>query len=273
RPVSPVGRGRLLAGAVRLALRGEGWQGTTVAQALARLGQSSEARARFWYPLAIATLNEVPEAAAAAPFAAVVRRGFLAGARAARFALATVPLSELYTTDARRAVAEAGGGPGGGGGGGGGDHGGEGGHARARGRARRDGRAARWPGDSRRRRRPGGAVRSAPPAPAPGSRPGVAVPLAPVTRQLADRERTPLDRPSRGVGLPVPRTPRRPGAVALHVRSGTDRFGHQRGPLLGRRQRRDDRGGGSERRPRRPPGALGCDGDALAGRARAARDA
>jgi len=109
RLLSPGDRVRLLAGAVRLATRGEGWQGTTVAQALARLGQSSEARARFWHPLAIATLNEMPEAAAAAPFAAVVRRGFLAGARAARFALATVPLSELYTTDARRTVEEAGG--------------------------------------------------------------------------------------------------------------------------------------------------------------------
>src|SRR5262249_36624345 len=34
---------------------------------------------------------------------------FFAGAAAARFALARVPLSELYTTDARRAVEDAGG--------------------------------------------------------------------------------------------------------------------------------------------------------------------
>src|SRR5262249_4676441 len=109
RLLSPADRLRLLAGAVRLALRGEAWQGTTVAQALARLGQSAEARARFWHPLALATLNELPGAAAAAPSAAVGRGGFLARARAARFALATVPLSELYTTDARRAVEERGG--------------------------------------------------------------------------------------------------------------------------------------------------------------------
>ena len=109
RLLSPTDRVRLLAGAVRLAVRGEGWRGSTVSQALSRLGQSSEACARFWHPLAIATLNEVPDAAAAAPFAAVVRRGFLAGARAARFALPTVPLSELYTTDARRAIEQAGG--------------------------------------------------------------------------------------------------------------------------------------------------------------------
>jgi len=109
RLLSPADRVRLLAGAVRLAVRGEGWHGTTVAEALARLGQSAEARARFWHPLAIATLNEVPEAAAAAPFAAVVRRAFFAGARAARFVLPAAPLSDVYTTDARRVVEEAGG--------------------------------------------------------------------------------------------------------------------------------------------------------------------
>src|SRR5439155_636076 len=53
--------------------------------------------------------NEAPEMAAAAPFAAVLRRAFFAGARAARFALAAVPLSELYTADARHAIEAAGG--------------------------------------------------------------------------------------------------------------------------------------------------------------------
>src|SRR5207253_3420368 len=52
---------------------------------------------------------EAPEMAAAAPFAAVLRRAFFAGARAARFALAAVPLSELYTADARHAIEAAGG--------------------------------------------------------------------------------------------------------------------------------------------------------------------
>src|SRR5207245_3046289 len=77
--------------------------------ALADVGQSRAACERFWHPLAIATLNEAPEIAAAAPFAAVLRRAFFAGARAARFALAAVPLSELYTTDARHAIEAAGG--------------------------------------------------------------------------------------------------------------------------------------------------------------------
>src|SRR5262249_13676051 len=46
---------------------------------------------------------------AARPFAAVLRRAFFAGAAAARFALARVPLSELYTDDARHAIETAGG--------------------------------------------------------------------------------------------------------------------------------------------------------------------
>src|SRR5439155_454615 len=92
---------RLFAGALRLAARGSALAGRTVAEALADVGQSRAACERFWHPLAIATLNEAPEIAAAAPFAAVLRRAFFAGARAARFALAAVPLSELYTSDAR----------------------------------------------------------------------------------------------------------------------------------------------------------------------------
>jgi squalene-associated FAD-dependent desaturase len=109
RLLAPVDRARLFAGALRLAGRRCDLSGRTVAQALAQVGQSPAACERFWHPLAIATLNEAPELAAAAPFAAVLRRAFFAGARAARFALATVPLSELYTTDARRAVEAAGG--------------------------------------------------------------------------------------------------------------------------------------------------------------------
>jgi squalene-associated FAD-dependent desaturase len=100
-------RVRVMAGALRLAARARALAGTTVSEALAAAGQPAAACARFWHPLAVATLNEAPERAAAAPFAAVVRRVFFAGARAARFATATVPLSALYTEDARRAIAAA----------------------------------------------------------------------------------------------------------------------------------------------------------------------
>jgi squalene-associated FAD-dependent desaturase len=110
RLLSRVDRVRLLAGAVRLAARSpSALQGETVARALAGVGQSAAACERFWHPLAIATLNEAPEMAAAAPFAAVLRRAFFAGARAARFALARVPLSELYTAAAQALIEAAGG--------------------------------------------------------------------------------------------------------------------------------------------------------------------
>ena len=109
RLLPPADRARLFAGALRLAARGRGLAGRTVARALADVGQSRAACERFWHPLAIATLNEAPEVAAAAPFAAVLRRAFFAGARAARFALARVPLAELYTIDACAAIEAAGG--------------------------------------------------------------------------------------------------------------------------------------------------------------------
>jgi zeta-carotene desaturase len=101
---------RLFAGALRLAGRSRRrLAGETVGQALAAVGQSAAACERFWHPLAIATLNEAPEVAAAAPFVAVLRRGFFAGAKAARFVVARVPLSEVYTTDARALIERAGG--------------------------------------------------------------------------------------------------------------------------------------------------------------------
>jgi hydroxysqualene dehydroxylase len=100
---------RLVAGALRLVGRAATLGGDTVARALADVGQSAAACDRFWYPLAIATLNEEPARAAARPFVAVVRRGFLAGARAARFVLSAVPLGELYTPAARGVIEAAGG--------------------------------------------------------------------------------------------------------------------------------------------------------------------
>ena len=110
RLLSPGDRLRLLVGAVRLAARPvASLREHTVAAALTMAGQSAAACARFWHPLAIATLNEAPEVAAAAPFAAVLRKAFFAGARAARFAVPRVPLSELYTADAQRALERAGG--------------------------------------------------------------------------------------------------------------------------------------------------------------------
>ena len=108
--LSRADRWRLLAGAVRLVARPPSvLDGTTVACALADAGQSAVIRRRFWDPLVMATLNEVPERAAARPLAAVLRRGFLSGARAARFGFARVPLGEALARPARIAIERAGG--------------------------------------------------------------------------------------------------------------------------------------------------------------------
>jgi zeta-carotene desaturase len=103
-------RVRLVVGAVRMvARRGAALRASTVADLLDDVGQSAAARRRFWNPLVIATLNEVPERAAAAPLVAVLRRGFLAGARAARFGFATGPLGDVFAGAVRAAIERLGG--------------------------------------------------------------------------------------------------------------------------------------------------------------------
>jgi squalene-associated FAD-dependent desaturase len=98
----------LVAASVRVVARtAQTLAGTTVATLLDRLGQSAAARRCFWDPLVIATLNEDPVHAAAAPFAAVLRRGFLAGAGAARFGVARGPLGDVWARPARQAIERA----------------------------------------------------------------------------------------------------------------------------------------------------------------------
>ena len=81
----------------------------TVADLLRHLGQSADACARFWHPVAIATLNETPDRAAAAPFAEVLARAFFGSRADAQFVLPRVGLSDLYTVDARRFLESRGG--------------------------------------------------------------------------------------------------------------------------------------------------------------------
>lgn len=81
----------------------------SVAQLLHALRQSPNACSSFWYPVAIATLNESPERAAAAPFAEVLARAFFRTRADSQFVFANVGLSELYTEDARRYVEAHGG--------------------------------------------------------------------------------------------------------------------------------------------------------------------
>jgi squalene-associated FAD-dependent desaturase len=81
----------------------------TVGHLLAVLRQSPNARASFWNPVAVATLNESPKRAAAAPFAEVLARAFFRSQADSQFVLPKVGLSELYTDDARRYIEARGG--------------------------------------------------------------------------------------------------------------------------------------------------------------------
>ncbi len=113
RLLSAVDRVRVLAGGLRLLMmkrRGDARLATlTVDGVLDLLGQSTAARRAFWYPVAIATLNDEPTIASADLLAEVMVRAFFAGKDAARFVLSKVGLSELYTHDARRFIEARGG--------------------------------------------------------------------------------------------------------------------------------------------------------------------
>jgi len=81
----------------------------TVEQVLVSLGQAPNARNSFWHPVAIATLNESPLRAAAAPFAEVLARAFFRSRADSQFVLPKVGLSDLYTDDARAFIEARGG--------------------------------------------------------------------------------------------------------------------------------------------------------------------
>jgi len=82
---------------------------STVQEVLIALGQSENARRSFWYPVAIATLNESAARAAAAPFAEVLARAFFRSRADSQFVLPNVGLSDLYTDDAQAFIAVRGG--------------------------------------------------------------------------------------------------------------------------------------------------------------------
>lgn len=82
---------------------------TTVAAALAELGQSARARRALWDPVVYATLNADPEKSSARLLAAVVGRALLASREGSRFLLPAVPLSELLVEPARKYLEARGG--------------------------------------------------------------------------------------------------------------------------------------------------------------------
>lgn len=74
----------------------------TVAQWLDELGQSAEARRRFWDPLVLATLNLAPDEGPRSLLVEVLRRALLGGAGALRVGLPRRGLGPLIVEPARR---------------------------------------------------------------------------------------------------------------------------------------------------------------------------
>jgi squalene-associated FAD-dependent desaturase len=76
----------------------------TVTDFMDLTGQGQQARRTFWYPLAIATLNEQPELASAALLAEVMKRAFFSRRNDSAFVYSRVGLSELYCNGAREFI-------------------------------------------------------------------------------------------------------------------------------------------------------------------------
>ncbi|MGH9821750.1 MAG: hydroxysqualene dehydroxylase HpnE [Blastocatellia bacterium] len=86
-----------------------GASGLTVEQWMDRLGQSPTIRQRFWYPMAIATLNENPKVASARMLKRVLELGFGGKSSESKIGIASVGLSDLYTHSARGFIESHGG--------------------------------------------------------------------------------------------------------------------------------------------------------------------
>jgi zeta-carotene desaturase len=83
--------------------------GLTVEDWLDRLGQTENLRERFWRPVALATLNEETDVAAASLLAAVLKEAFGGSAAATGLGIPGAGLSELYAGPAERYLRERGG--------------------------------------------------------------------------------------------------------------------------------------------------------------------
>ncbi len=81
----------------------------TVEEWLTRWNQSERSRRCFWYPLAVATLNEDPSRASAVGFVAVLRVLWTQPWSQARLGMAVTGLSDLYTEQAKRIIEQKGG--------------------------------------------------------------------------------------------------------------------------------------------------------------------
>jgi hydroxysqualene dehydroxylase len=81
----------------------------TVSRWLDQLSQSERIKQRFWYPMAIATLNESPDMASARMMKVVLKEAFGGGSRGASIGISRVGLSELYTEGASDFIRSRGG--------------------------------------------------------------------------------------------------------------------------------------------------------------------
>jgi squalene-associated FAD-dependent desaturase len=81
----------------------------TVSEWLSRLSQSERIKQRFWYPMAIATLNESPDTASARMMKVVLKEAFGGGGQSASIGIARVGLSQLYTEGASDFIRSRGG--------------------------------------------------------------------------------------------------------------------------------------------------------------------
>jgi squalene-associated FAD-dependent desaturase len=88
---------------------GSDTEGLTVTQWLDRHRQPPALRERVWHPLAIATLNEMPDLAAAAPFSTVLANAFFQHASWSAVGVPRTGLGPLYTDAAQKFIEQRGG--------------------------------------------------------------------------------------------------------------------------------------------------------------------
>ena len=95
--------------AIRASRNGADRNRLTVTKWLTSLKQSARIKERFWYPMAVATLNENPEIASARMLKVVLKEAFGGDRSNASIGISTVGLSDLYTIAAREFIESRGG--------------------------------------------------------------------------------------------------------------------------------------------------------------------
>jgi squalene-associated FAD-dependent desaturase len=81
----------------------------TVDEWLDELGQSTNIKQRFWYPMVVATLNQSPDIASARMLKVVLQEAFGGDSKGSRIGISRVGLSDLYTDGARDFIQSRGG--------------------------------------------------------------------------------------------------------------------------------------------------------------------